>query len=304
MINKIHMKMSACKLIEVYQDVMDLKDQNVDNYKYLLPVHDGSNTDYVSNRPFISDFYNKVVDEESHYRDESHVYESLYEFSQKQAHNSNRIVQPSLPDRRLSRSEHTIKRDRTKSGKDANDAKYRVPLSDCSNWTLSSTCGEIYFENQTNNDLDNTTKDTNKLNASSKKEEDSNNNSLFRKLKNRKKQSMSQRKLPKSNISSYDCNINSHSTSILEPNEKISKTKMQPRRNTCVLFQHKQFKKNLEEDNPNLNPIRSTDLGTEKMFKKDKDNKIKSKITNYYKTLQNLQRIFALIKFSFCTRTW
>ena len=284
MINKIHMKMSACKLIEVYQDVMDLKDQNVDNYKYLLPVHDGSNTAYVSNRPFISDFYNKVVDEESHYRDESHVYESLYEFSQKQAHNSNRIVQPSLPDRRLSRSEHTIKRDRKKHGKNANDAKNRVPLSDCSNWTLSSTCGEIYFENQTNNDLDNTTKDTNKLNASSKKEEDSNNNSLFRKLKNRKKQSISQRKLPKSNISSYDCDINSHSTSILEPNEKASKTKMQPSRNTCVLFQHKQFKKNLEEDNPNLNPIRSTDLGTEKMFKKDKDNKIKSKITNYYKT--------------------
>ena len=275
--------MSVCELIEVYQDVVDLKDQNLDNYKYLIPVNDGSINNLKSNRPFISDFYNKVIDEESYDKNDTHIYESLYDFSQKQFCNSNTRRQPSLPDRRLSRSEHTIKRNRNKIENDANNAKNRVPLGDCSNWTLSSTCGEQFFEKLGNNDCDKTSKEKSEIEKIDMKKEDDNNNSLFHKLKNRKKQSKPQKKLPKSNKSSNDCDVKFQPTTHLEPKEDSCKTKMQPSRNSCVFFQHKQFKKNLEEDNPNLNPIRSTDSGTGKMFKKDKDKKLKSKITNYYK---------------------
>ena len=121
---------------------------------------------------------------------------------------------------------------------------------------------------------------------------------FFHKLGNRKKQSKAQRKLPKSNKSSYDRDMNSQPKTLLEPKINSCKTKTQPGRNTFVFFQHKQFKKNLEEHNPNLNPIRSTDLGTEKMFKKDKDNEIKSKITNLYKNLTKSSKDIFSLKFS------
>ena len=297
--------MSACKLIEVYQDVVDIKDQNFDNYKYLIPVEGDSNDDFKCNTSFISDFYNKVADDQSNNKTDAHIYESLYEFSKKQFCNSNKLRQPPLPDRRLSRSEHTIKRNRKKIEKEANDAKNRFPLSDCSNWTLSSTCGEQFFKNSVNNDNDKTLEnkgndktlnDNNEFDKSAMKEDED--NTLFHKLRNRKKQSKAQRKLPKSNKSSYDCNMNSQPKTQLEPKINSCKTKTQPGRNTFVFFQHKQSKKNLEEHNPNLNPIRSTDLGTEKMFKKDKDNKIKSKITNSYKNLPKSSKDILSLKFS------
>ena len=297
--------MSACKLIEVYQDVVDLKDQNLDNYKYIIPVKDDSIDDLNCNTSFISNLYNKVADDQSNNKTDTHIYESLYEFSKKQFCNSNRMRQPPLPDRRLSRSEHTIKRNRKKIENETNDAKNRFPLSDCSNWTLSSTCGEQFFKNSVNNDNDKTLRnkgnneilnDNNEADKSIMKEEKD--NSLFHKLGNRKKQSKAQRKLPKSNKSSYDRDMNSQPRTLLEPKINSCKTKTQPGRNTFVFFQHKQFKKNLEEHNPNLNPIRSTDLGTEKMFKKDKDNEIKSKITNLYKNLTKSSKDIFSLKFS------
>ena len=297
--------MSACKLIEVYQDVVDLKDQNLDNYKYIIPVKDDSIDDLNCNTSFISNLYNKVAEDQSNNKTDTHIYESLYEFSKKQFCNSNRMRQPPLPDRRLSRSEHTIKRNRKKIEKEPNDAKNRYPLSDCSNWTLSSTCGEQFFKNSVNNDNDKTLRnkgnneilnDNNEADKSIMKEEKD--NSLFHKLGNRKKQSKAQRKLPKSNKSSYDRDMNSQPRTLLEPKINSCKTKTQPGRNTFVFFQHKQFKKNLEEHNPNLNPIRSTDLGTEKMFKKDKDNEIKSKITNLYKNLTKSSKDIFSLKFS------
>ena len=272
--------MSSCKLIDVYQDVVDLKDQNLDNYRYLLPVENDFDASYQSNHPVISDIYNKVVDDESNYKNDTHIYESLYEFSQKQLHNSKNLRQPALPDRRYSRSQHTIKIDRKKNDKDENDAKHRVPLGDCSNWTLSSTCGEMFFEN--GEIVNSNTAKEYKSKFSKLKEDDDNNNTILHKLKHRKKQSKSQRKLLKSNKSSPDCDTNhvaQHETKV-----NACKTKIQLDGHTSVFFQHKQFKKNLEEDNPNLNPIRSADLGTGKMLKKDKDNKIKSKITTYCKT--------------------
>ena len=63
--------MNACKLIEDYQDVKDIREEELDNYKYLLPVEDESSPFYKTNQMIIEDLYNEVADKETSYKKNS-----------------------------------------------------------------------------------------------------------------------------------------------------------------------------------------------------------------------------------------
>ena len=273
--------MNACKLIEVYQDVKDMKEEALDNYKYLLPVEDESSPFYETNQVIIADLYNEVADKETSNKKDNHIYESLYEISHQKTKQTGKLHQPPLPDRRY--SQHFTKL-RSKNNKNASnsitsDAKSRIPLGDCSNWTLSSTCGESFFDNY---EISNNGK-MNKHNKNEQnvvaKEDNNNNNTLLSRLRGKNKQNEAQRKLTPPTNSPSDCNINPQQAVKHAPKHKTCKNGLQLGKYSSVFSQHKQFTKNLEEDNPNLNPIRSTDLRTEKVCKKDKDNNINCKIS-------------------------
>ena len=266
--------MSACKLVEVYQDVLDLKSQELDNYKYLLPSDDGSRLYDKTNHLNISDVYNEVANEEDGNKKDRHIYESLYEFSREKSNKAEGFQQPPLPDR-----VHTfIRQSRNVMIKNKNnDAKSRVPLGDCSNWTLSTTCGESFFECNKNAEKN----EKNKPNVMIK--DDRNNNNLLSKLRNRNKQNNAKTKSCEVNKTSNNLNIDHQRAVKHLPLDKTCKKVTRLNKYSSVFSQHKQFKKSLEKgDNPNLNPIRSTDLGREKMCKKDKEGQIKRKILKYF----------------------
>jgi len=276
--------MNACKLIEDYQDVKDIREEELDNYKYLLPVEDESSPFYKTNQMIIEDLYNEVADKETSYKKDNHIYESLYEFSHQKNKQPGELHQPPLPDRRHSQN---IKKQSRKNNNNApsginGDAKYRVPLGDCSNWTLSSTCGEMFFDSyEISNNCKIQKPNRNEQNVDAK-EDDNNNNTLLSRLRGKNKQNEAQRKLTPPKNSPSDCNINPQQAVKHAPKHKTCKNGLQLGKYCSVFSQHKQFTKNLEEDNPNLNPIRSTVLRTEKMCKKDKDNNINCKISKLY----------------------
>ena len=55
--------MTACKLIEVYQDVIDYKDNGEDNLKYMVPIGDVPSASRLS-EVILTEFYHEVVDGE------------------------------------------------------------------------------------------------------------------------------------------------------------------------------------------------------------------------------------------------
>ena len=130
--------------------------------------------------------------------------------------------------------------------------------------------------------------DKNKIHKPSKNEqnlstnEDDNKDSMFTRLRGKNNQNEAQRKLNHPKNTPSDCDINPRQAVKHASKHKTCKNGLQLGRYCIVFSQHKQFKKNLEEDNPDLNPIRSTDLRTEKVCKKDKDNNINCKISKYY----------------------
>ena len=272
--------MNACKLIELYQDVKDTKEDELDNYKYLLPVEDESSPFYKTNQDIIADLYNEVVDKESSYKKDNHIYESLYEFSHEKTKHPGQLHQFLLPDRRNSQPMTKLYRNMHNNASNSNssDANSRIPLGDCSNWTLSSTCGEMFFDNcEIRNSCKMHKQNNNEQNSAGKG--DDNNNTVLSRLKRKNKQNEAQRKSTPPENSPSDCNINPQQAVKHAPKQKTCKNGLQLARYCSVFSQHKQFRKNVEEYNPNLNPIRSTDLRTEKMCKKDKDNKINRKIS-------------------------
>ena len=140
--------MGSIKLIEVYQDVMDVKDQ-----RYISPVDnidDGnggiySQNDDVTEPIEVSHLYNRVIDEKNADESMDHIYESLYNFSHIRRMNGDKAPSPSHSPLKCDPVKSNAKKF-TLPKKQINAAKdNRAPLTDCSNWTLSSTCGEKFF---------------------------------------------------------------------------------------------------------------------------------------------------------------
>ena len=265
--------MNDTKLVEVYQDVIDLKSQTLDNYKYLSPV-DGSLKSYDDiNHVIMSDFYQKVVDEEGVHTKDSHIYEPVYECSHEAKKQYVKFELPPLPARSVSQKLLAQKFNEQKNKVNASDMQNRIPLGDCSNWTLSSTCGEHFFKND---EIENQTENDNKtLN-------EDNNNNLFVKLRNKNNKGKIHFKEQELNKSSNNSIFDSKPIDKHVSLSRSCKNKLRFCRYSSVFSQDKLFKKNLEEDNLNLNPIIPAELGEKISCTTYKDNSIKSKISTYH----------------------
>ena len=266
--------MTACKLIEVYQDVIDYKDNGEDNLKYIVPIGDLPSASRLG-EVIMTDLYQEVVDGEDGYKNDNHIYESLYEVSNGSGGKLNILKQQSLIDKSIEDTNSTKNVGTKKIEYSAKETKRRVPLNDCSNWTLSSTCGDDYF-----NDAEKciiASEPHNKNSKNVKKKNDKNNNSsLFSKLKNKQTQDQFQVQHITSNQSSKKSSINTHESAKHAATTKIEKTSpWQLSRYSNFLSQNRQSKKNFEEDNPNPNLITSSEVGIEKLYEKGKDKKLK-----------------------------
>ena len=292
--------MTACKLIEVYQDVIDYKDNGEDNLKYIVPIGDLPS----ASRPgevIMTDLYQEVVDGEDGYKNDNHIYESLYEVSNGSGGKLNILKQQSLIDKNIEDTNSTKNVGTKKIEYSAKETKRRVPLNDRSNWTLSPTCGDDYF-----NDAEKciiASEPHNKNSKNVKKKNDKNNNSsLFSKLKNKRTQDQFQVQHIPSTQSSKKSSIDTHESAKHAATTKIEKTSpWQLSRYSNFLSQNRQSKKNLEEDNPNPNLITSSEVGIEKLYEKGKDKKLKdSMIMSYQDTFiyifvkQHTQKLFYL----------
>ena len=290
--------MTACKLIEVYQDVIDYKDNGEDNLKYIVPIGDLPSASRLG-EVIMTDLYQEVVDGEDGYKNDNHIYESLYEVSNGSGGKLNILKQQSLIDKNIEDTNSTKNVGTKKIEYSAKETKRRVPLNDRSNWTLSPTCGDDYF-----NDAEKciiASEPHNKNSKNVKKKNDKNNNSsLFSKLKNKRTQDQFQVQHIPSNQSSKKSSINTHESANHAATTKIEKTSpWQLSRYSNFLSQNRQSKKNLEEDNPNPNLITSSEVGIEKLYEKGKDKKLKdSMIMSYQDTFiyifvkQNTQKLF------------
>ena len=292
--------MTACKLIEVYQDVIDYKDNGEDNLKYIVPIGDLPS----ASRPgevIMTDLYQEVVDGEDGYKNDNHIYESLYEVSNGNGEKLNILKRQSLIDKNIEDTNSTKNVGTKKIEYSAKETKRRVPLNDRSNWTLSPTCGDDYF-----NDAEKciiASEPHNKNSKNVKKKNDKNNNSsLFSKLKNKRTQDQFQVQHIPSTQSSKKSSIDTHESAKHAATTKIEKTSpWQLSRYSNFLSQNRQSKKNLEEDNPNPNLITSSEVGIEKLYEKGKDKKPKdSMIMSYQDTFiyifvkQHTQKFFYL----------
>ena len=276
--------MTACKLIEVYQDVIDYKDNVEDNLKYIVPIGNGPSASRLG-EVILTDLYHEVVDGEGSYKNDNHIYESLYEVSNGNKGKLNISQQQSLIDKNIEDTNSTKNIGTRKIKYSAKETKRRVPLNDCSNWTLSSTCGDDYFNDAGKCII--ASEPHNKNSKNVKKKNDKNNNkSLFSKLKNNRTQGQFQVQHIPSNQSSQKSSISTHDSAKHAATTKIEKTSpWQLSRYSNFLSQNRQSKKNLEEDNPNPNLITSSEVGIEKLYEKGKDKKLKySMILSYQDT--------------------
>ena len=274
--------MTACKLIEVYQDVIDYKDNGEDNLKYIVPIGDVPSASRLG-EVIMTDLYHEVVDGEGSYKNDNHIYESLYEVSNGNGEKLNILKRQSLIDKNIEDTNSTKNVGTKKIEYSAKETKRRVPLNDCSNWTLSSTCGDDYF-----NDAEKciiASEPHNKNSKNVKKKNDKNNNSsLFSKLKNKRTQDQFQVQHIPSTQSSKKSSIDTHESAKHAATTKIEKTSpWQLSRYSNFLSQNRQSKKNLEEDNPNPNLITSSEVGIEKLYEKGKDKKLKDSMILSYK---------------------